>query len=46
MCCMQGDKVFSYQEQAVQQLCAPVTVKAVKAAVGELHLAHFLQQYA
>lgn len=41
-----GNKVFGYQEQAVQQLCAPVTVKAVKAAVGELHLPELLQQYA
>ena len=41
-----GNKVLSFQEQAVQQLCAPVTVKAVKAAVGELHLPEFLQQYA
>ena len=40
------DKLISYQEQAVQQLCAPVTVKAIKAAVGELHLPEFLQQYA
>ena len=43
---MDGNKVFGFQEQAVQQLCAPVTVKAVKAAVGELHLPEFLQQYA
>ena len=40
------DKLISYQEQAVQQLCAPVTVKAIKAAVGELHLPEYLQQYA
>jgi len=40
------NKLISYQEQAVQQLCAPVTVKAIKAAVGELHLPEFLQQYA
>ena len=40
------NKVFGFQEQAVQQLCAPVTVKAVKAAVGALHLPEYLQQYA
>ena len=41
-----SNKVFGFQEQAVQQLCAPVTVKAVKAAVGELHLPEYLQQFA
>lgn len=40
------DEVIGFQEQAVQQLCAPVTVKAIKAAVGNLHLPEFLQQYA
>ena len=43
---MNCNKIFGFQEQAVQQLCAPVTVKAVKEAVGELHLPEFLQQYA
>ena len=38
--------MISFQEQAVQQLRAPVTVKAIKAAIGELHLPEFLQQYA
>ena len=41
-----SDEVISFQEQAVQQLRAPVTVKAIKAAIGELHLPEFLQQYA
>ena len=40
------DELISFQEQAVQQLRAPVTVKAIKAAIGELHLPEFLQQYA
>lgn len=36
----------SAREAAVQELCAPVTVKAVRAAVGSLHLPTFLEQYA
>ncbi len=36
----------SAREAAVQELCAPVTVKAVRAAVGSLHLPNFLEQYA
>lgn len=43
-----GDSVHdvSAREAAVQELCAPVTVKAVRAAVGSLHLPNFLEQYA
>ena len=40
------DEVISFQEQAVQQLRAPVTVKAIKAVIGKLHLPDFQQQYA
>lgn len=36
----------SAREAAVQQLCAPVTVRAVRAAVGSLGLASLLDQYA
>ncbi|BDA48925.1 hypothetical protein COCOBI_13-0340 [Coccomyxa sp. Obi] len=40
------DNDVSAREAAVQELCAPVTVKAVRAAVGSLHLPTFLEQYA
>ena len=36
----------SVREAAVQRVCAPVTVRAVRAAVGSLHLPGFLDQYA
>ena len=34
------------REEAVQNVCAPVTVKAVRAAVGPLHLARYLRSFA
>ena len=40
------NREVSAREAAVQELCAPVTVKAVRAAVGSLHLPTFLEQYA
>lgn len=41
-----GGADVSAREAAVQQLCAPVTVRAVRAAVGSLGLASLLDQYA
>jgi hypothetical protein len=38
--------ITGVQEEAVQQLCAPVSVKAVRTAVGELDLPAYLERFA
>lgn len=39
-----GDGI-SCREEAVQTVCAPVTVKAVRAAVGSLGLPEYLRSF-